>query len=520
MQKFPVATAVLLLWLPVALLGQGSKVITPTYFETVLSHCNDVSSKTTLRFYYAAAGYQLHWAGNDRVILQLVNYLNKCDELGLDKSAYHYNFINEYAMMDGNEHGTDEMFRADIYFADAAIHFFHDISFGTHAPPLQYQGFEYQPDTEQLVTALLKALLEKRFQYFLFDAEHCSPEYVAMKQQLQLYNRMVSAGNDYSQPLLPGKINRVNNLLLAKLQQLGIISLPKGDTIEPTALLAAVHKAQALFDLPAEDRLTAAFTTQLNLPLKYRIAALKEGINTLRWLDAIRQQSRYIAVVNIPSATLTLFAGNEKVLASRLIVGKRSTPTPTLSSIIKEVIVFPYWFVPRRLAVQELLPAIKRNPNYLAENNFQVLNEQGILVNTQRIHWASLNAGNFPYQLRQSTGCDNSLGVLKIAFYNPFNVYLHDTPTKPLFTHYRRYFSHGCMRVEKAVDLARLLLKDRQAIMDSIIQRGCVKDQQPVVLPAEVTMPLFVVYNTAWTDAGLQVKFYYNVYNKGLPSER
>jgi len=176
--------------------------------------------------------------------------------------------------------------------------------------------------------------------------------------------------------------------------------------------------------------------------------------------------------------------------------------------------LYPYWNVPNNIATQELLPKIKRDPDYLDENNYQVLNKQARVMNPYEINWQALSRNYFPYILRQSTGCDNSLGLIKLNFYNPFTVYLHDTPAKSLFDQNQRYFSHGCMRLQKAVEVAHYILRDNTIAIDTLTEKGCLKNQSPIIVPATEIIPVFVLYHTAWIDSAARVKFYRDVYNK------
>ena len=181
----------------------------------------------------------------------------------------------------------------------------------------------------------------------------------------------------------------------------------------------------------------------------------------------------------------------------RMIMGKRSTPTPTLLSKVDQVILYPYWHVPYSIATKELLPAIKRNPGYIDAGNYQVLNKAGKIMDPYSINWHAYSRSYFPFIIRQSTGCDNALGLLKLNFYSPFGVYLHDTPNKSMFMLNKRYFSHGCMRMEKPMDLGHLVLKNNQIAIDTLEQKGCLRNQAPIIVPADVPMPVLVWYNPA-----------------------
>lgn len=234
----------------------------------------------------------------------------------------------------------------------------------------------------------------------------------------------------------------------------------------------------------------------------------------MRYLVGIREHGNLV-LLNIPSANIYIYISDTIALYSKVIVGKPATPTPTLSSRITEVIVYPYWHVPFKIATKEILPLIKRNIGYLADNDMQVLDKNGKVLNPAKINWQSLSTSYFPYVLRQSTGCDNALGVLKFNFYSPYSVYLHDTPDKGLFYLNKRYFSHGCMRVEKPVEFSQILLKEKASDIDTLI-RQCLKEQKPKTIRLTESLPLVVLYSTAWYTAQGEIRFYDDIYRKSV----
>jgi murein L,D-transpeptidase YcbB/YkuD len=268
-----------------------------------------------------------------------------------------------------------------------------------------------------------------------------------------------------------------------------------------------------MFDVYADGRLSSAVLSAFNVSLNRRIKELALFINYMRWMDDVKNRS-FLAVLNIPAAYLFVYQDRNIILDSKVITGKPSTPTPTLSSTITEVILYPYWMVPKKIATRELLPRIKRNPGYIDAYNYQVLNSAGRVVNPYSINWYGLSTSYFPYTLRQCTGCDNALGIIKFNFYNPFTVYLHDTPTKELFKLEQRFFSHGCMRVEKPLELARLVLGYNRIAVDTITAKGCLKQQAPLPVRVEKPLPLYVMYSTVWFNRDGEIRFYGDVYGK------
>jgi murein L,D-transpeptidase YcbB/YkuD len=219
-------------------------------------------------------------------------------------------------------------------------------------------------------------------------------------------------------------------------------------------------------------------------------------------------------VVNIPAAYMKVYRQNKVILEMRMVVGKKLNPTPALTSTVNEVVLYPYWHVPYSIATKEILPILKRNPGYINTGNFQVLNRSGNIVDPYSVNWKSLSRSYFPYLIRQCTGCDNALGLLKLNFYNPFSVYLHDTNNKNIFNYNKRYYSHGCMRMQKPMELGHLVLKKNQIAIDTLEQKGCLVNLSPIAVTADEKLPVIIWYNPAGIDSTGRVLFFEDVYNK------
>lgn len=464
--------------------------------------------------FYSLNNYDFCWLAkqNSNNLSLLAKNIRAAETFGLAQEDYQPELFKAYSAVPFSPANEYDSLLAELRFTDAAIHFLHDVMMGNKTEPLSYNGLKYIPACYN-AAALLNAYLSLgRFGELLAELEPKQAEYQAVKLKLNLFQKMAASDNFKDAYVIASKNVSTNKPLLTRLYQLGFLS---SDTLllNEAAAKAKLKEAQKLFSLLSDGTLRSTTVQVLNVPLQARIAELKLTLNTLRWLHCMKQE-QHVVIVNIPSATLLLYEHDKLVLESRIIVGKRSTPTPTLSSTITEVILYPYWNVPYKIATRELLPHIKRNPGYINENNYQVLNGNGKVVDPGSVNWRSLSAGNFPYTIRQSTGCDNALGLIKLNFYNPFSVYLHDTPGKSLFGLNKRYFSHGCMRTEKAMELGRYILKENSIAIDTLTQKGCLKNQSPITVPASENIPVFVLYHTAWIDAEANLRFYEDVYNK------
>ena len=239
------------------------------------------------------------------------------------------------------------------------------------------------------------------------------------------------------------------------------------------------------------------------------IEQVRETLNTYRWLNRFPAQTRVI--VNIPSATLRVSDPQGKtVFSSRVVVGKPGTPTPLFTAYIPSVVIYPYWNVPRSITVRELLPKIRKNPvATLTALKLQVIDAKGQEVDPTAIDWTT-PASAFPYRLRQSTGCDNALGVLKFNVNSPYDIYLHDTNARQAFTQENRQLSHGCIRVEKPDRLANLLLGHARFGADYLT--SCAKNARPqtVLLPKKVSV--IILYNVLDIDEAGAIRVYRDRY--------
>lgn len=255
---------------------------------------------------------------------------------------------------------------------------------------------------------------------------------------------------------------------------------------------------------------------QDSLPLKAeKVRVLIKAANEYRWLHAISKNQRII-LVNLPSAQLKVYENNHILIDMKLVVGKASTPSHSLSSMVRNIIVNPYWTVPNSIAVKEMLPQLRKSRYYADRIHLEVLSSNGKVLNADNIDWYSVDPSNFPYTLRQSTGCDNSLGVLKLDFDSRFGIFLHDTPEKSLFNYNKRFFSHGCMRMEKPIQMAKLLMDKNPIALDSIDLEKCYKNPNPIVIPLPVPTPLVVWYSLVDFDSKGNLIFFNNVYHRSI----
>ena len=238
----------------------------------------------------------------------------------------------------------------------------------------------------------------------------------------------------------------------------------------------------------------------------------KISLNMERWRWQEQWPDRYV-FVNIPAFSLRVVERDSVWLQSRVVVGKRETPTPVLESVIRSFIIYPYWHVPYSISTKEILPALQADRSYLGRNNFEVLDRRGNVILPDTIQWDFYGQDNFPFILRQREGSENSMGIIKFNFANRYNVYLHDTNSRRLFKSEKRDRSHGCVRVEQAVPLAHYLVREDDIYVSPEDLDQYLSLQQRLKIDLRKPIPLKLEYFTAEVLNGVPV-FYEDIYKK------
>lgn len=251
--------------------------------------------------------------------------------------------------------------------------------------------------------------------------------------------------------------------------------------------------------------------TILRMQLKQRTQDLSINMERWRW-EQSESDAPYI-LVNTASFRLAVIDRDSMVFTSNVIVGTPYSQTPTLDARVTNLMLYPHWNVPRNIATKELLPKIKKDSTYLLSNGYRVLDVKGNRIHPDSIAWKKHHVNNFPFLIQQSEGEHNALGMVKFNFVNDFDIYLHDTNAKRLFENDLRALSHGCVRVERAMDLARLLVKRENPYcsakdLEKFVKAG--KQQQVTLMPMDIK----IRYYTCQTDENGRITFFNDIYQK------
>ncbi len=296
------------------------------------------------------------------------------------------------------------------------------------------------------------------------------------------------------------KLNEIRGSVLSMRRPVQLLSLISTLTSPRTAAEASLFTEYKRRLVIAANHLTRANNDTLLF--------VKQAYMLYKWIGHL-DLPRYF-IVDIAKNELRYVSNRRDSLALKVVVGKPATPTPYFAAWINQLVLYPYWYVPFSIATQEFLPKLKKDATWLDNQNMQVMDKGGRILNADTIQWKKYSSFNFPFTLRQSTGCDNALGILKFEFSTPYGVYIHDTNNKAAFLRKNRFISHGCIRVEEPFLLSELVLKEK---LDTGYLQTCLMEQKPTYQKITDSVPVFSIYTIAHAQQNGTVTYLKDHYN-------
>lgn len=276
-------------------------------------------------------------------------------------------------------------------------------------------------------------------------------------------------------------------------------------------LVEGVKRFQAWQGLTPDGVIGARTREWLNVSPQTRASLLALNIQRLRILPGHVNTG---IMVNIPNYSLTYYLNGDKVLSSRVIVGRPSRKTPLMSSALNNVVVNPPWNVPTTLTREDILPKAMQDAGYLQKHGYRLFSgwsNDAEVIDPSRIDWSVISPRNFPYRIQQAPGANNSLGRFKFNMPNSEAIYLHDTPNHGLFQKDIRALSSGCVRVNKASELANMLLQD--AGWNNTRVSSTLKAGNTTYVNIRQRIPVQLYYLTAWVSDDGKPQFRTDIYN-------
>lgn len=341
-----------------------------------------------------------------------------------------------------------------------------------------------------------------------------SPEYARLlREKLRLERALASGGWGAAVPggkLQPGATGGSVVRLRDRLVAMGYMS-PSSTQTYDAAVQAAVQRAQQSFGLSADGVAGGSTIKALNVSPAERLKSIIVAMERERWINRPRG-TRHIWV-NLTDFTAAVMDNDRPTFTTRSVVGavNDDRQSPEFSDVMEFMIINPSWYVPRSIVTKEYLPILKRNRN--AVSHIDITDRSGRVVPRSSINFSQYNEKTFPYAMRQPPSNGNALGLVKFMFPNRYNIYLHDTPAKSLFSRETRAFSHGCIRLNDPFDFAYALLARQTADPQGFFKAKLDTGREARVNLAQ-PVPVHIVYRTAFTHTTGALNFRRDVYGR------
>jgi murein L,D-transpeptidase YcbB/YkuD len=266
---------------------------------------------------------------------------------------------------------------------------------------------------------------------------------------------------------------------------------------------------QKLHNLAVDGVVGPATLAAMNISAAERVDQIRVNLERMRWVsDGLPE---HFLLVDVAGQQLDLIRDGKSIWHTRVIVGRKDRPTPVFRDQIEYLEINPTWTVPPTILKDDILPNARKNPGYVTRKGLEVVTRGGKKVAPGAVNW-NAPANAFPYLLRQPAGDRNALGRIKFMFPNRFSVYLHDTPSRGLFERSRRLFSSGCVRVEKPLELAELVLNHERWSREKIA--ALIGSSRTRWLHLDEPLPIILSYWTADAGDDGQVRFREDVYQR------
>ncbi len=456
--------------------------------ELVLSNQRSFYYPKKLLELYSKLDYACLWTCKEENLELYKELVSNARQHGLRQKDYEVNPLEDPLLY-------------ELFITDRLIRLAYDLYYGRLRPKKLFNHWTAPEKEDKVINILADLIKAGRIKDFFKELSPKDPSYWLLVKEAELYEFL--SGLEWK-TIRPRKALRVGDKspcideVRYRLFLLGDLKEYEPSEVFDERLKEAIKSFQERHGIEPTGILDGHTLKELNTKPSERLRQIYLNLEKLRWVEIPKNA----IAVNIPSFELFYFKEGKLRLSSKVVVGrnyeKDFRPTPILYSRVQSITVNPKWYVPISIAVKDIKPKVLKDPNYLSRKGIRVF-YKGEEVDPSQVDWASLSENNFPYMLVQEAGPRNALGVLKFNFPNPFAVYLHDTPDKHLFKRHKRTFSSGCIRVEKAKELALELLGpdwDMKRLNGLISSKNTIT----VRLPREV--PIYLLYYTAFERDG------------------
>jgi|WetSurSiteA1Bulk_404760.scaffolds.fasta_scaffold02889_3 L,D-transpeptidase YcbB len=459
---------------------------------------------------------------NGEKIVQLITAINNAPADGLIPDDYHLSDIERLTekMVLSDEPAVEDIDRMELLLSDALFLLSSHLAAGrtdheTVDPQWKASGRSLKKNWSIYIDSTLNT---NNITEILQNLTPRHRDYANLKKALVEYRQLEAMGGwgsfSTGLPKLEKGMRHPDVSLLRKRLAItqGFIEFePEDEDLFDQALHDQVVVFQKRNGLEDDGIVGKSTVAALNIPIKDRIETIEANLERWRWISDDLGDS-YI-MVNAADFELQARENEVQAFQTRAIVGSSERQTPVFSALMKYMVLNPEWVVPPKILKLDVMPEVIKDSAYLVKKNMKILKMDGSEVESSSIDWKHASQRSFPYMIRQEPGQANPLGKIKFMFTNDYDVYIHDTPSRWLFTRNIRSFSSGCIRIENALQLAQYLLKDDHEWSPDRLQEAIDKGlKRTIVLKKPV--PVHILYLTAWADDNGTAYFGKDIYDR------
>ena len=464
------------------------------------------------------------WSSKEQWIplaVSMMKFIQNAKLYGLFPDDYHFSFLDSLkqkflkdTLAKSFRRDAVLWSKADLLLTDAFVHIIKDLKLGR----LPQDSVTQRKDsvlTDSFYLKKMEELLQNGALVEMFQAlEPQHQGYKDLKAGIRIF--LDSADNRVYTvvPMPKENPNAFPQALQHRLYEAGFIAY---DSVmaDSTQLADAVKKFQRRKGIQVDGKAGSETIRIMNDSDRDKFVRIAITLDRYKMLPE-KMPSRYIWV-NLPGYKMSLIEEDSVLLSSKIICGKNITPTPLLTSAISQLITYPQWTIPQSIIVKEILPALKKNPGYLASKGYSLITDKGDVIDPYSVDWSKYKKG-IPYKVVQGSGDENALGILKFNFPNSYFVYLHDTNQRYLFSRAMRSLSHGCVRVQEWEALAYYIVrydyKDQLSEGPSPVEDSLttwLERKEKHTIPVRKKLPVFIQYFTCEEKNG-KLLFYDDIY--------
>lgn len=476
-----------------------------------------ILAEQTILDVYRDIGFRPMWTRPQ--VESLIRMIKTASAHGLDPADYNADALFT-VLTQWLTDPTDEVrARAEILLTESLLRYAYHRRYGkvkaNHIDPdinFRRQTFNGQPVSKNIHAAMSSPSLDA----FVEQAAPSGPYYHKLQHWLGVYRKIQAEGGWPSVPegstLRAGDDSPRVAAIWTRLATTGYLDQEAGMRPDffDKELQQAVRQFQVRHNLDADGVVGKMTIEAMNVPVESRADQIRISLERLRWAE--QEQSDTMVAVNIAGFEALFFKDGELAWTTRAMVGKNYRKTPVFRGDIAYMEFNPTWTIPPGILRNDTLPAIKRDPDYLASKQIEVIDNKGKVIDPNTVNWNQYKS-SVPYTLRQTPGPHNSLGTVKFIFPNSHFVFLHDTPHRELFDRPERAFSSGCIRIEDPLRLAELLLDDPAKYNRSSLQ-AIVDSRKTQRISLKPKIPVAILYLTAALDGNGQVTFMKDIYDR------